>query len=186
MTDKDDIFGEPFTDYPYVRLSAEEVEEVKRLAKEIYYSNIYSSAGDFDKSFMSNHIGSLGEFAFAKYYGLDFNDEVLHGGDSYDFKVYHVPSDESGTIDVKTISFNGGDMLIQTSRELKTDVYALVEKRGSAFGLIGYQTASEVAQATSHPPGVYSPVEVRRIPREALQPLPDPDDIQGINRDAGE
>lgn len=183
MSDKEEIFGEPFEDYPYVRLSEKEVAKAKKLAQDIYYSNVFSSKGDFDKGLMSNNIGAAGEFAFSKYYGLEFNDEVLHGGDSYDYKVKHLPSQTVGTIDVKTISFTGGDMLIQTSRELKADLYVLVEQRGSAYGLIGYAKRPAVASADSHPPGAYSPVRVRRIPRDALQPVPEPSELEGAGGD---
>lgn len=183
MTDRSEIFGEPFEDYPFVKLKEKEVEKAKRLAQEIYYANIFSQKGDFDKGLMSNNIGAAGELAFSKYYGLGFNDQVLHGGDDYDYKVKHVPSDTVGTIDVKTISFTGGDMLIQTSRELKADLYVLVEQRGSAYGFVGYAKRSTVAEADSHPPGVYSPVRVRRILRGSLNPVPNPSDLEPATGD---
>jgi hypothetical protein len=176
MTTKEELFGEPFENSPYVKLTESEVDELLRFASKL--ESVRVANRDTFKCARKDVAGFGGEFAFSKYYDLPYSYELKEGGDAYDFTVRHSPSGNSGTIDVKTITFGGGDLLIQASRQLTSDCYFLVEKRGSAFGLIGYVSRSEAAEATIHPGGDYSPVAVRRIPREALHKPPEPDEIR--------
>lgn len=175
MTTKEDIFGEPFKNYPYVQLTDSENRILNEFIGELEQRR--SPNRDTFKCAVNDAAGFGGELAFSKYYGLDYSLELKEGGDSFDFRVMDSKSGDTGKIDVKTITFGGGDMLIQDSRPLTSDLYFLVEKRGQAYGLIGYARRSEVAQADVYPPGVYSPVQVKRIPREALHESPESDRI---------
>jgi hypothetical protein len=181
MTTKEEVFdSEPFENSPYVELEEEQVDKAKEIAKEISSLMGITGRGNFSSTHQPDILGKLGEYAFAEFYGLEPNKTVNECGDEYDYLVYSHISEKAGTIDVKTISFAGGDMLIQASRELKADVYFLVEKRGDAYGIIGYCSRSEAAQAEVYPPGEYSPVSVRRIPRETLHKPPKSAELQDI------
>lgn len=132
-----------------------------------------------------NRIGIEGEFAFAKYYGLGDPKLYKNGGDTYDYHVYSKRSKKNVTIDVKTITYPEGDMLIQVSKyqdkflsgTLPT-AYFLIEKRGNNYAIIGYIKAKDVLTYDIYPEETYSPVEVYHIPRDDLNPAPDPEILE--------
>lgn len=172
---KQKIFEEPFVDYPYVQLSDNEIQEVRDFAAKM--NKRKTANKDTFRCDHNNTLGFAGEVAFAKYYELNNTLELFEGGDLYDFEVFSLMDGDTGTIDVKTIDFNGGDLLIQAAKELTADAYCLVERRGDYYGIIGFASRSEVAKATIHPSGEYSPVKVRRIPRDELMYPPESDTL---------
>lgn len=138
------LFGPKFPDCPSVELTEREVRELLKIT-----TQIDQIVTDETLKLTANQasIGFLGEYAVAKYYNLEFNILKEQSDGGYDFYVYHVPSEEHGTIDVKTRDFGGADLLVPERHELTADAYMLVEKRGSCFGLKGTAKASEVAKA---------------------------------------
>lgn len=155
-----------------VILSAGEAKMCKEIATRISEFNGVMGEGNFSTGHNPDFLGECGEYAFAQYYGLEPNTEVLESGDTSDYEIICKPSGERATVDVKTISYENGDMLIQNSRELKSDLYFLVEARGDTYYIIGYVRRSTAEEAGVYPPGEYSPVSVKRIPRSELQEPP--------------
>lgn len=171
------LFGEPFDDFPYVTLSDEQVNEILKVTEQI---DRIVTPETLKLTANQASLGFMGEMAVAKYYDLDFNILKGESDGGYDFHVYHTPSDKSGTIDVKTISYAGGDLLIPQRHKINADVYLLVEKRNDAFGLIGTAKASQVAKATIKDEREGFKCPTRVVSRPRLTPVPEPDKLLDV------
>lgn len=168
----------PFTSSPFVKLTDSEIEYLKEIADKMNSQSINSNTFRYGPN---NLVGFGGEIAFAKYYNLPYNWEEIDGGDEYDFKVLDTESGNVGTIDVKTITYENGDLLIPYHRELSADAYFLLERRQERYyGIIGVATKEKVKNERVEPKGSYSPIKVRRVPREKLSPIPESSQIQPV------
>lgn len=179
---KDDVL-KPFTNTPYITLGNEVEQNIKQIAtvrdqqhrgaKQTTHSGIADTTN-------SHYVGLCGEVAVSIYYDIPFETRtnLLNGDDGNDFTVYYKPQHQIGTLDVKTIQYNGGDLLIPT-RKAQADSYFLCELRGAHVGLIGTATKEMVLHA--HIEREKFPEQCYQIPRDELNPIPKRNNIISVN-----
>lgn len=169
------IFSDPFEQYPYVELSDDDYSKIKKVVESLESIRFQTDRALTSKA---KSVGIAGEYAFAKYYGLDFDVCLGEDDGGYDYKVMEHPSGVIGTIDVKSTDYNGGNLIMEAEQEVRADTYFLVEKRGDAFGLIGYAKRSTVANAPIYGPEKNFRCPTRFIERDKLRNVPPRDAIE--------
>lgn len=184
----------PFDDCPSVELTDKQIGRAVNLAERV--SKKPNAKISFGNNYHANTAiaGFSGELAFLKYYQLNDELEYLTGGDNgWDYKVWTEKLNDSLTIDVKTITYPVGDLLIRKDRherlkkdDILPDAYCLIEKRHQLFGIVGFLWSREVTDYQSFPTGVFSPVEVYKIPREKLSTPPSPRELMSYDQELDE
>lgn len=125
--------------------------------------------------------GLMGEWAVAIRYGFALDDtDRIDGDGGVDFRFKH-KSGKVGTMDVKTIEFRGGDMLVPLYNGLNADVYYLCERRNDSIGHVGLATKNDVKSAETNTEKF--PVDVKQIPRNELRDPPAPRDLSQVSAD---
>lgn len=170
-----------FTDHDYITIPEKVDEQLAEIARKQTEGNKDTRDFDTDNYEKANYKGLCGEWVFSAYYGVQFEPEIARADDNYDFELEHIPSGTIGKVDVKCIEFEGGDLLVRAWKKLTASHYFLTEKRNRDVGLIGVATRDMVDNAKIYPEGVYSPVKVRRVPRDKLIPAMHPKNMKGVN-----
>lgn len=180
MTSKEEAFRQlnsnPFSNCPSVELNEEEMHELRKLSDQMYNLNLDN---DVHLCNDKNELGLMGEYAFAKYYDLDFSYVLGEGDLGFDYKVYNQKVGATGTIDVKTTKFTDGHLLVRTDKSLDADAYFLIVKVGNEFGLVGaaYKHDLENANVKTFKR------ESRAIEQGDLRTVPPPERYTLVNDD---
>lgn len=165
--------------FPTVYLSDREYQKGRELARQIadkysyWNSGLYGYARGRDDTYNKGETGILGELAVAKYYDFEVDGLIPDSGDGgYDFYVRNTTSGVQGALDVKTITFSGGGLIIDPDRYV-ADAFILVERRIQNFGLVGIINSEDVKEFSRR--GDKFPNNPYFVPPEELQPVPNPD-----------
>ena len=127
-----------------VRLTPRDMKNVKQAAEKIWKNHKNKNhddkcIGDNSQSYNRLLQGLKGEKAFAKYYGLSMNTDILDGGDDYDFKI-NIDGRGDFKVDVKTTDYSPDPTLVVRKCHIdKADIYVLVrEESPEDYLLLGF------------------------------------------------
>lgn len=163
--------------YPYVEITEEMKQEIRKLEVQIPANNVQTDT-DFPANPNREFIGLCGEWAFSEYYNLEYKAIGPSGDDGIDYEIKHLPSGETGTIDIKTSPVRDCNLLNPEYMELRSDAYILIEKRGNYFSFIGTATKEMMQSAQVIKEGNRGmKVDTIFINRDDLNPVPNPDEL---------
>lgn len=177
MTSKEEALSQlassDFPEYPTVHLSDDEMAQVSQVASKMKGIRTDKTRDLCDKS---NHLGMSGEYAFAKYYNIDYSYVFGDGDLGFDFILYNQKVGAKGKIDVKTTKYRDGRLLVPKDDKLPADAYVLVIKSGNTFALAGGAYRSEVLDA----PVKTLKIENYTLKQQDLKELPDPETLTEV------
>lgn len=116
-----------------VRLTPRDLKKVKNVAKKIWTNHKNKGhkdkcIGKIEQSYNKLLKGLKGEKAFAKYYGLSMNTDIIDDGDDYDFKM-NIDGWGDFKVDVKTTDYRPNPTLVVKENHIdKADIYVLVRE----------------------------------------------------------
>lgn len=129
------------------------------------------------------YIGVSGEYAFSKYYDLNLpyasESRLAEGVEEYDFRVFFRPANVALRVEIKTTHYEDGKLLVRKNHDITADIYVLAKLLGETVRFDGFLPGVEVERYTvkKYPNMAYP---CRKIHPSNLIPLPEPEDIIGL------